>query len=65
MAIVAKITYSQSYALPLSPMLAVAYGTGWVKPGDPMKPRFLLDSVIGRWLCFVVYTAIKMFIPLP
>lgn len=65
MAIVAKMAYSQSYALPLSPMLAVVYGTGWVRPADAMKLGFILDTIVGLGLTFIVYTFIRMFIPLP
>ncbi len=65
MAIAAKMAYSQSYALPLSPALAIAFGTGWVRPGDAMKLGFLIDTIVGLVLCFVVYTFMKLFIPMP
>ncbi len=65
MAITAIMAYSQSYALPLSPALAVAFGTGWVRPGDAMKLGFLIDTIVGLTLCFVIYTFMKLFIPLP
>lgn len=65
MSIAAIMAYSQSYALPLSPPLAIVFGTGWVRPGDAMKTGFLVDTIIGLSLCFISYTFMKLFIPLP
>lgn len=65
MSIAAIMAYSQSYALPLSPPLAIAFGTGWVRPGDAMKLGFLIDTIIGLSLAFISYTFMKLFIPMP
>jgi sodium-dependent dicarboxylate transporter 2/3/5 len=65
MAIVATGAYNQSFAMPLSPVLAIAYGTGWVNPKDAMKYGFLLDVLVGLGLTFIAYPILKMIVPMP
>ncbi len=65
MAIVATAAYNQSFALPLSPVLAIAYGTGWVTPKDALKYGFLLDVIVGLGLTFIAYPILKMIVPMP
>lgn len=65
MALAASMAYSQSFALPLSPLIAVAYGTGWVNPKDAIKLGFFLDIAVALALALIVYPVAKLFIPVP
>jgi len=64
-AICATGAYNQSFALPLSPVMAIAFGSGWVNPKDAIKYGFLLDVLVGLGLAFIAYPILKMIIPMP
>ena len=63
-AICATAAYNQSFALPLSPVMAIAFGSGWVNPKDAIKYGFLLDALVGLGLAFIAYPLLKMIIPM-